>query len=139
MDKMSSRQWKRLDGVERVRVGLMTNAEGALALGLSARQMRRVRARVAKLGTKGVLHGNCGRAPAHRVAEQVGAQVVELRLGKYVDFNDQHFTEKLAEEEGLALSRPTVRRLLRAAGSDRCVSGVRQRIGAGVRVKHRPA
>ncbi len=35
---MSSRQWKRWDGVERVRVGLMTNAEAAL--GLSARQMR---------------------------------------------------------------------------------------------------
>ena len=58
---MSSRQWKRWDAVERVRVGLMTNAEAALALGLSARQMRRLRARVAKLGPKGVVHGNRGR------------------------------------------------------------------------------
>ena len=98
---MSSRQWKRWDAVERVRVGLMTNGEAALALGLSARQMRRVRARVAKLGPKGVEHGNCGRAPAHRVDEQVRARVVELRLDKYVDFNDQHFSEKLNEEDPL--------------------------------------
>jgi hypothetical protein len=31
-------------------------------------------------------------------------------------FNDQHFTEKLAEVEGLKLSRETVRRILRDAG-----------------------
>jgi hypothetical protein len=78
----------------------MTNAEAALAPGLSARQMRRVRARVAKLGLKGVVHGNSGRGPAHRVEEQVRAEVVELRLDKYVGFNEQHFTEKLAEKEG---------------------------------------
>lgn len=120
---MSSKQWKRWDGVERVRVGLTTNGEAAQALGLSARQMRRLRARVVKLGRKGVVHGNSGRTPAHRVAEQVRAEVVELRLDKYVGFNDQHFTEKLAEEEGLVLSRPTVRRLLRAAG----IRAVRQR------------
>src|SRR4026207_1891861 len=39
-----------------------------------------------------------------------------LRRGKYEGFNDQHFTEKLAEVEGLRLSRETVRRILREAG-----------------------
>lgn len=120
---MSSKEWKRLDAVERVRDGLITNGEAALALGLSARQMRRVRARVAKLGPKGVVHGNCGRAPAHRVGGQVQTRVVELRMEKYADFNDQHFTEKLSEEEGLVLSRSTVRRVLRAAG----IRAMRQR------------
>jgi hypothetical protein len=42
--------------------------------------------------------------------------VVMLRRGKYDGFNDQHFTEKLAEVEGLVLSRETVRRILREAG-----------------------
>lgn len=113
---MSIRQWKRWDTVARVRIGLMTNAEGARVLGISARQLRRVRARVAKLGQAGVLHGNCGRAPAHRVEEETRAQVAQLRLGKYEGFNDQHFSEKLAEAEGVRLSRATVRRILRAAG-----------------------
>jgi hypothetical protein len=49
--------------------------------------------------------------------------VVELRLDKYLGFNDQHFTEKLADKEGLVLSRPTVRRMLRAAG----IRSMRQR------------
>src|SRR5208282_3866402 len=115
MDKMSEREWKRLDGVERVKAGLWSNGEAARALGISARQMRRMRARVAQEGVKGVVHGNRGRAPAHQIAQAVCARVVELRLDKYHGFNDQHFTEKLAAEEGMQLSRATVRRLLRAA------------------------
>jgi hypothetical protein len=39
-----------------------------------------------------------------------------LRRGKYDGFNDQHFTEKLVEVEGLKLSRATVRRILREVG-----------------------
>ena len=120
---MSEREWKRLDGVGRVQQGLLSNGEAAALLGVSARQMRRVRERVAELGQSGVLHGNRGRAPVNRLGEQVRARVVELRLDQYTGFNDQHFTEKLAEVEGLVLSRPTVRRMLRAAG----ISSKRQR------------
>src|ERR1700739_4630007 len=116
MDKMSIWQWKRWDAVQRVEIGLMTNAAAARVLGLSARQLRRVRARVVTLGQEGVMHGNCGRAPAHRVNDETRARVAQLRLGKYEGFNDQHFTEKLSEEEGVRLSRATVRRILRAAG-----------------------
>jgi len=36
-----------------------------------------------------------------------------LRRGKYEGFNDQHFTEKLVEVEGLELARETVRRIPR--------------------------
>src|SRR5262249_25390231 len=43
-------------------------------------------------------------------------RIVALRREKYVGFNDQHFTEKLTELEGLSVSRETVRRVLRAAG-----------------------
>jgi hypothetical protein len=35
---------------------------------------------------------------------------------RYSGFNDRHFTENLAEVEGIVLSRPTVRRILRQAG-----------------------
>jgi hypothetical protein len=62
------------------------------------------------------VHGNAGRSPAHRANEKIRKQVVALMRGKYAGFNDQHFTEKLAEREGLKLSRSTVRRILRGAG-----------------------
>jgi len=41
---------------------------------------------------------------------------VELAGDKYYGFNQQHFTEKLADKEGIKLSRSTVRRILLAQG-----------------------
>lgn len=113
---MSQRQWKRLDAVERIGRGTLTLREAAEVLGLSQRQVRRLRRAVKRCGARGVVHGNTGRAPQHRVAEEVREQIVELRRKKYAGFNDQHFTEKLCEVEGVTISRPSVQRLLRAAG-----------------------
>jgi len=43
-------------------------------------------------------------------------RIVELAQGKYRGFNDHHLTEKLADTEGIQISRETVRQLLRAEG-----------------------
>src|SRR5256885_9444834 len=116
MEKRSEREWKRFEAVTRVGQGMLTNREAAKLLALSERQLRRLRRRVGELGSAGVLHGNRGRAPAHRIKAALREQIVKLRQGKYAGFNDQHFTEKLAEDEGIVVSRASVRRLLRAAG-----------------------
>lgn len=113
---MSTEQWRRLDIVGRIERGEMTIAEGATALGLSRRQMKRVRKRIRAEGEGGVVHGNTGRAPKHKKPDLIRDRVVALRLEKYVGFNDQHFTEKLLEVEQLEVSRSSVRRWLRAAG-----------------------
>ena len=113
---MSQRQWKRLDAVERIGRGTLTVREAAEVLGLCERQVRRLRRAVREQGTRGVVHGNTGRASPQRIAETVRAQIVELRRKKYVGFNDQHFTEKLCEVEGIRISRASVQRLLRAVG-----------------------
>lgn len=113
---MSQRQWKRLDAVERLRRGELNTGQAAQVLGLCERQVRRVRRAVENRGAQGVIHGNTGRAPTHRIARKVRERIVKLRGKKYEKFNDHHFTEKLCEVEGIAISRSSVRRLLRAAG-----------------------
>lgn len=113
---MSRRDWRRLDVVERIERGQLTIAEGARSLGLSDRQMRRIRKRVEEDGQSGVTHGNTGRAPKHKTAARVRERVVALRKGTYRGFNDQHFTEKLVDVEELGISRSTVRRILRSNG-----------------------
>jgi len=113
---MSRRQWKRLDAVERIGRGALTSGEAAEVLGLSKRQVRRLRRAVERRGANGVVHGNTGRAPKHRIGEEVRERIIELRGKKYAGFNDQHFTEKLCEVEGLEISRASVQRLLRGAG-----------------------
>lgn len=113
---MSVGQWKRLEAVERIAKGELTVGQAAQVLGLSARQVRRVRRAVKKRGAQGVVHGNSGRVPANRLAEKIRRRIVELRRKKYDGFNDHHFTEKLVEVEGVKVSRPSVQRMLREAG-----------------------
>lgn len=120
---MSEWEWKRFEAVGRVIAGELTNREAAQLLGITERHLRRVRRRVAELGQRGVQHGNRGRSPCHRLEPGRRELIVQLRQGKYAGFNDQHFTEKLAQEEDLVVSRATVRRLLRAAG----IGSVRRR------------
>ena len=114
--QMSERQWRVLSLLERLDRGEVTLVEVAASLGRSKRQVQRMRKRFAGEGAAGLVHGNAGRCPKHRTSQEVREQVLMLRRGKYDGFNDQHFTEKLVEVEGLGLSRETVRRILREAG-----------------------
>lgn len=123
MDLMSKKQWKRLDVVERAGRGKLTMGEAAMVLGLSERQVRRLCRAFEAGGRAGLLHGNLGVRPSNRVTEDVRAKIVSLMTKKYAGFNDQHFTEKLREDEHIVLGRQTVRRILRDAG----ISPVRKR------------
>lgn len=113
---MSAREWKRLDAVEGIGRGKLTTSEAAEVLGLSTRQVRRLRRSVEKRGAAGVVHGSREREPSNRVPKELRERIVGLRRQKYDGFNDQHFTEKLREVEGVKVSRATVQRMLRAAG-----------------------
>lgn len=94
----------------------MTQTEASRVLGLCARQVRRLCVEYKAEGERCVVHGNKGRAPSNRLSDAAREKIVTLRRETYVDFNDHHFTEKLVEEEKIKASRPSVRRVLRAAG-----------------------
>ena len=113
---MTATGWRRVDVVERLEAGSLRVAEAARILGLSVRQVKRLRKVFRLKGVGGLVHGNTGRAPAHRTPSCIREKVVELRRGKYTGFNDTHFTEKLLEKERVELSRESVRRILRGAG-----------------------
>jgi Winged helix-turn helix len=113
---LTTRDQKRVQVLNRVLAGQWTPQEAALALGLSVRQVRRLRAGYAQEGVAAVVHGNRGRPPVHTLPLAVREQIVALARTTYAGFNHQHLTEKLVAAEGLAVSRPTVRRLLVAAG-----------------------
>jgi transposase len=89
--------------------------ETAKILGLSKRQVRRLRVRLRKKPGDDLRHGNRGKRPKNRLAEGLRKQVVALARKKYAGFNDSHLTEKLRDEEKLKISRASVQRLLRGA------------------------
>lgn len=90
-------------------------AEAAELLGRSVRQVRRLRAALRARGPAALVHGNRGRLPVNRIADSIRTRVVRLATKIYVGVNDHHLQELLSEREGLTLSRPSVRRILRAA------------------------
>jgi transposase len=113
---MSQEELRRLDVIRRLEARRLTTKEAGEVLGITERQVRRLRRRVEKEGAQGLAHRSRGRASARKTKASVTKRVVGLMRKLYAGFNDQHFTEKLAAVEGIALSRSTVRRLLRQAG-----------------------
>jgi transposase len=107
---------KRAMVLTRLLAGEWTNQQAADALGISQRQLRRLKKTYRRDGAAALVHGNRGRRPVNALTDEVRGQVVGLARGKYAGFNHQHLTEKLAEDEGLDLSRGTVRRIISAAG-----------------------
>jgi transposase len=99
--------------LEGKRIGMGQAAE---ALGLTPRQVRRLRVRLRQAGPAALIHGNRGRRSDRRLPEALTTQLLALARGRYAGLNDVHLTEKLTTVEGLVVSRATVQRALRAAG-----------------------
>jgi len=114
--RVSQREIQRMHVVRLTIEGRETVGKGAKLLGISPRQMKRLRRKLKQRGVEGLLHGNRGKAPWNKTVSETIKQVVELARGHYQGFNDTHLTEKLKEKEKIVLSRPTVRTLLRQAG-----------------------
>ncbi len=94
----------------------LTGQQAARLMGLSVRQVQRLRAAYRKDGVAALAHGNRGRSPVHRITDETRRQVVELAHGTYRGFNHHHLQEELAEQEGVKLSRSSLWRILTRAG-----------------------
>jgi transposase len=99
-----------------VREGKWTLVKGAGEMGLTVRQARRLLRRFEVEGSSGLAHRRRGTPAANRIPQAVRDRVVSLAEQTYVGFNDTHLHEALTEREGIAISRVTLRRLLRAHG-----------------------
>jgi transposase len=112
---MTAQEQRRAQVVTMVLSGELTTADASAALGVSERQLWRLRAAYREEGPAGLVHGNRGRASPRRIDPDQRTRIVELRE-RYGPINDSHFCELLAEREAITVSRETVRTMLRSAG-----------------------
>jgi transposase len=98
-----------LNQIENKQLGVR---EAATLLNISERHAWRILAAYRREGAGGLAHGNRERKPVNALTEELRQQVIELAGSKYKGFNHTHLTEKLAECEGLHLSRSSLRSLL---------------------------
>jgi transposase len=115
MVTMSQKEFQRVKVIENAAGGRLSVREATRLLQLSERQVQRLKRRYRPDSLAWVRHGNCGRPMPWALSVPQKQLILNLARGKYQGFNDSHLAEKLRTEENLAVSRETVRRLLRAA------------------------
>src|SRR3989337_4060569 len=113
---LNQKEQRRLVVLNQGGEGKLVGGEAAIVRGLSVRQVRRVMAGYRVEGAAALVHGNRGRKPRHALDDRIRQSVAEFASTTYAGFNNQHFTEILAEREGIVLSRSPVRRILRERG-----------------------
>ena len=113
---VSQKQVQRMHVVQLSIEGHQTVSEAAELLGLSVRQVTRLRHKFTAHGAQGLVHGNRGKRAWNKTGKEKIEEVLDLAKGRYRGLNDTHLTEKLKEQEKLEVSRPVVRTILREAG-----------------------
>jgi len=102
--------------IRRVVAGKLSVTEAAPLLGLSERQVWRLKGRYVEEGTSALAHGNRGRVPANKIAGALREKIIRLARSRYAGVNDSHLAELLGEREHLEISRRSLQRVLRGAG-----------------------
>ena len=113
---LNRKEQNRLVVMNQIEGKKLTVDKAATLLELSPRHVWRILTGYRKEGASALAHGNRGRKPVNTIEGGLRRKIVELASGKYYGFNQQHFTEKLADKEGINLSRSTVRRILLTRG-----------------------
>ena len=90
--------------------------EASIMLGISTRQVYRLKKRIKEEGVKGTIHRLRGRPSSKKIPQYIRDEIKRLYKEKYSGFNISHFTEYLNEEENIKVSREYVRKLLRGEG-----------------------
>lgn len=97
--------------------GLLTIKEVAESLGLSERQVYRLKKSYCSEGMQAVTHKNRGKKCSFCVPDNIRKEVVAAyTMKEFSNSNFTHFTELFNEMSGYNLSRSTVRRILLAEG-----------------------
>ena len=114
--RMSRKERDRLKVVAALAERRLRQRAAAGLVGLSERQVRRILVRYRAEGDAGLVHRARGRPSNRRVPETLRRRVMGRVVRQYRDFGPTLATEKLAERDGLRVSRETLRGWMMAEG-----------------------
>jgi len=97
---MSQKQLSRYVTISKLIEKTLTVKEAAISLGLSTRQILRLKKGVKTAGANALIHKNSGRKPSHAIDKFLKEKIVALKKSPtYANANFCHFQEVLAEYE----------------------------------------
>jgi transposase len=108
---LSAKEARRVYVMEQVLDGKLTIKLAAELLGLSERQVKRLKKGTKEKGVAALMHGNRGRTPKHTISEDIRDMVATLAQDLYKDASAQHISELLAEYQDIHISARSVRKI----------------------------
>lgn len=110
---MSQKEILRMPVISKILSKQMKQIEGAKLLNLSPRQINRI---IQEAKTKNIhevlIHKSRGKISKCKVSENLKKKIKKLYVEKYADFKPTFFSEKLAENHDIKLSKETIRKIL---------------------------
>ena len=113
---LSHKEASQLHVIKLVNAGTMTAAEAAEALGLTRRQIFRLKAGIKRDGPGALAHSNRGRTPGNATTNDQRRLVIEKATGDYKGGSYAHMAELLEKRDGLKRGAKTIGRILKQAG-----------------------
>ena len=117
MINLTMKEAERYKVISEVEEGYLRVKEAAEVLGLSQRQVYRIKERVEREGAGGIIHKSKGNKAPRWLTEKIRDKIHHLYETKYRGFNLTHMTEFLSDEEGIKVCRESVRQILLERGS----------------------
>jgi len=110
---LTREQLDRLDTINKANTGFITVREAAEKLGISERQIQRLKKEVRINGPAALIHKNSNRTPTHAITAEKKAEILKIR-GKpgYKDSNFKHFQELLETQHKIIISYSALKSLL---------------------------
>lgn len=113
---LSTNELNRYDILQRLLRGHINATEAAAITGLSVRQVKRLKVRVALFGAEGLCHGHTGKPGHHRLTDKERQRIIRIIREHYPDFGPTFATEKLWEQYDIDHDPKTIRQLMIGEG-----------------------
>jgi transposase len=115
--KLTMKQAERYAILRKAEARFITVREAAEKLGISQRQVQRLKKEVRDNGAAALVHKNTLRKPAHALSEEMEAKILKVRKqAGYRDSNFNHFKELLEVNFNIIISYSALYRLLKDDG-----------------------
>lgn len=106
---MTKRELSKYDIINDLIDKKINGTDASKQLGLTTRQIRRLKILVDKKGVKGIIHKSRGKKSNRKINCKTLNKVKKLLKEKYYDFGPTFATEKLDEDDGIKLGKETIR------------------------------
>ena len=109
---MSRKEITKLEVIVSLVAGKTSNSAATKLLGLSRRQIIRIRKRYRLQGVNGLVSKKRNKSSNNRISEATRQNILSLVKEKYIDFGPTFLGEKLLKNHAISVSKETLRQLM---------------------------